>query len=210
MYYRITGAPFTVRNAKEKKEFIEAINADENFSKHLICRGLNAEQFTGKVGGIVVAEKDNKNKVYIYNCEGNFPTLKLYQPSSSVVHVIEFPVSQDSVNVVENGSKGPEREAEPEQFGAAITNPEDATEKPVEAKAETTLEGEERSSVPESEVLVLETEVPVSADKVFVNETSEENYIEQPEMIVVEQQEDIAVEKSEPQKSRRRGRKKKS
>ena len=77
MYYRISGAPFTVKTADEKQEFMNAINSDSSFSKHLVCRGINAEQFTGKVNGVVVGEKDNPNKVYIFNCEGNFPTLKL-------------------------------------------------------------------------------------------------------------------------------------
>lgn len=101
MYYRISGAPFTVKNADEKKELIEAINADSNFSKHLVCRGIDAEQFTGKLNGVVVVEKENPNKVYIFTCEGNFPTLKLYQRSSAVIYIIEVPVSMDGQTVVE-------------------------------------------------------------------------------------------------------------
>lgn len=101
MYYRISGAPFTVKNADEKKELIEAINADSNFSKHLVCRGIDAEQFTGKLNSVVVVEKENPNKVYIFTCEGNFPTLKLYQRSSAVIYIIEVPVSRDGQTVVE-------------------------------------------------------------------------------------------------------------
>ena len=101
MYYRISGAPFTVKNADEKKELIKAINADSNFSKHLVCRGIDAEQFTGKLNSVVVVEKENPNKVYIFTCEGNFPTLKLYQRSSAVIYIIEVPVSKDGQTVVE-------------------------------------------------------------------------------------------------------------
>jgi len=101
MYYRISGAPFTVKNADEKKELIEAINADSNYSKHLVCRGIDAEQFTGKLNSVVVVEKENPNKVYIFTCEGNFPTLKLYQRSSAVIYIIEVPVSKDGQTVVE-------------------------------------------------------------------------------------------------------------
>ena len=101
MYYRISGAQFTIKSADEKKEFIKTINEDRNFSNHLICRGVNAEQFTGKVNGIVVCEKNNPNKVYIFNCEGNFPTLKLYQRTSSVVYIIEFPISKKGQTIVE-------------------------------------------------------------------------------------------------------------
>ena len=101
MYYRINGAPFTVKNADEKQELINAINSDAAFAKHLICRGINAEQFTGKLNGVVVGEKDNPNKVYVFTCEGNFPTLKLYQRFSSVVYIIELPVNNNGQNIVE-------------------------------------------------------------------------------------------------------------
>ena len=111
MYYRISGAQFTIRSAEEKKDFIDIINKDKNFSNHLVCRGINAEQFTGKVNGAVVCEKDNPNKVYIFSCEGNFPTLKLYQRTSSVVYIIEFPVSKEGQIVLE---KEPEPAVEEE------------------------------------------------------------------------------------------------
>ena len=101
MYYRISGAQFTIRSAEEKKDFIDIINKNKSFSNHLVCRGVNAEQFTGKVNGVVVCEKDNPSKVYIFSCEGNFPTLKLYQRTSSVVYIIEFPVSKKRQTVIE-------------------------------------------------------------------------------------------------------------
>lgn len=101
MYYRINGAPFTIKSAEEKQDLINAINMDSNFSKHLVCRGLNAEQFTGKVTGVVVGEKGNPNKVYIFTCEGNFPTLKLYQRSSAVIYIIELPVSETGQSIIE-------------------------------------------------------------------------------------------------------------
>ena len=97
MYYRISGAPFTVKSAEEKQEFIDVINADPAFSKHLICRGINVEQFTGKVTGVAVGEKDHPNRIYIFKCDGNFPTLKLYQKSSPVVYAIVFPMKERKI-----------------------------------------------------------------------------------------------------------------
>ena len=94
MYYRINGAPFSIKDAKEKQEFINVINDDAIFSKHLFCCGVSAEQFTGRVDGVVVHDKDNPKRIYTFKCEGNFPTLKLYQRTSNVVYVIEFPVSK--------------------------------------------------------------------------------------------------------------------
>lgn len=97
MYYRISGAPFTIKTPEEKKEFLDIINSDSIFSEHLLCRGVDIEQFTGKVNSVVVGERDNPNRVYIFKCEGNFPTLKLYQKTSSVVYAIEFPVLEKPV-----------------------------------------------------------------------------------------------------------------
>ncbi len=97
MYYIISGAPFSIKDTDEKKEFLDIINKDSIFSEHLVCRGVNAEQFTGKVNDIIVSEKSNPNKVYVFKCDGNFPTLKLYQKSSAVVYAIEFPVKETPV-----------------------------------------------------------------------------------------------------------------
>ena len=99
MYYRISGAPFTIKNAEEKKEFINIINSDINFSRHLVCRGIDAERFSGKVNGVVVCEKENPSKIYVFKCDGNFPTLKLYQRTSAVIYIIEFPVKNSKPTV---------------------------------------------------------------------------------------------------------------
>ncbi len=145
MYYRISGAQFTIKSADEKKEFIKTINEDRNFSNHLVCRGVNAEQFTGKVNGVVVCEKDNPNKVYIFNCEGNFPTLKLYQRTSSVVYIIEFPISKKGQTVVEKVEEVKEESSAAESETQEIVEEETIVE-PVEEKTE-----EEPVSEPETE-----------------------------------------------------------
>ena len=102
MYYRISGAPFTIKNNDEKKEFLDIINSNQTFSDHLVCRGVNVEQFTGKVNGVIISEKDNPNRVYVFKCDGNFPTLKLYPKFSAAVYVIEFPVSSNKQVIVES------------------------------------------------------------------------------------------------------------
>ena len=187
MYYRISGAPFTVRNAEEKKEFIDTINADSNFTRHLVCRGVDAEQFTGKVNGVVVCEKDMPSKVYVFKCDGNFPTLKLYQRTSSVVYVIEFPVNkvvQEPVAAVEQVEEPVEQE---------VPQVEEVVENVVEPAAE--------FEIPEEVVVVNTFEQP------------EETIVVDDENIVIQEAEETpeapAEENPQP-KPKRRGRKKKS
>lgn len=183
MYYRISGAQFTIKSAEEKKDFINIINKDSNFSNHLVCRGINAEQFTGKVNGVVVCEKDNPSKVYVFNCEGNFPTLKLYQRTSSVVYIIEFPVSNKGQVVLEKQ----EEEKEPEPVVEEV-NPE-----PVYVPEEINIDD-----------LVVEEELQVIDEPVQVEQLEEpEN---QEELVETEQE----VQEEQPVAKKKRGRRKKS
>ena len=185
MYYRISGAQFTIKSAEEKKEFIDTINKDSNFSNHLVCRGINAEQFTGKVNGVVVCEKDNPNKVYIFNCEGNFPTLKLYQRTSSVVYIVEFPVSKKGQLVLDK----PEEEKEPEPVV------EEVKPEPVYVPEEVNID----DLVVEEELQVIDEPVQVEQPEVQEEETP----VDEPETQEEPVQEEQPVRK-------KRGRRKKS
>ena len=160
MYYRISGAPFTVKNADEKKELIKAINADSNFSKHLVCRGIDAEQFTGKLNGVVVVEKDNPNKVYIFTCEGNFPTLKLYQRSSAVVYIIEVPVSKAGQTVVEKSEEtnveSTSTEKKEDTIPVVVKQSEEIEEKPTALEIEVPAADSKEESDPFVNPMLLE------------------------------------------------------
>ena len=202
MYYRISGAPFTIKNAEEKKEFIDVINSDEIFSKHLVCRGVTAEQFTGKITGITVCEKENPNKVYIFICEGNFPTLKLYQRTSPVVYPIEFPVSEKkeifNPIIIEDPKPAAGKKVE-----EVIQKIEEAISQPEVQTAE--LKVTEDKPQPECEIQTAdlkapEVEVEISQNDVFSTDPFER---EQPVLI-----EPAVV--TNPDQPKKRGRKKKN
>ena len=189
MYYRISGAQFTIRSAEEKKDFIDIINQDKNFSNHLVCRGVNAEQFTGKVNGVIVCEKDNPNKVYIFSCEGNFPTLKLYQRTSSVVYIIEFPVSKKGQIVLEAPK---EEEPKKEELPPAAVSDAIIIDDDVEiVKVEEPVE-----------------EIPVEEPQVEEPVEPEETEINQ--FAAFEVEDPMTEEQPEQPIKKRRGRKKKS
>lgn len=196
MYYRISGAPFTVRNAEEKKEFIDIINTDPNFTRHLICRGVDAEQFTGKVNGVVVCEKNNPNKVYVFKCDGNFPTLKLYQRTSSVIHVVEFPTNK-TVQEESVPEKTEEKKIEEIQKVEPVTV--EKIEEPEPPKVEEVVETPD----PEPVVEYKEPEGQSLPDEIIVPDVVEEQE-EEP------QEPEVPMEEESQPKPKRRSRKKKS
>ncbi len=197
MYYRISGAPFTVRNAEEKKEFIDAINADSNFSRHLVCRGVDAEQFTGKVNGVVVCEKNNPNKVYVFKCDGNFPTLKLYQRTSSVIHVVEFPTNK-TIREETVPEKAEEKKVKEVQEVESVAV--EKIEEPELPKVEEIVE-----KTPDSEPVVeyRQPEGQFLPDEIVVPDVVEEQEEES-------QEPEIPMEEESQPKHRKRSRKKKS
>ena len=203
-YYRISGAPFTVKDAEEKQEFMNIINADPTFSEHLICRGINVEQFTGKVNGVAVGEKDHPNRVYIFKCEGNFPTLKLYQKTSAVVYAIEFPVKEKPVivdpTVIPEVKPAAEKKVEKvvEEAAKVVREVESevvAEPAPVEEKVEVVVEPVKEELQPAAEF-----EQPVD---VFSADPFERD---KPSIMMVEQEAEV----KEEEQPKKRGRKKKN
>jgi len=172
IYYRISCAPFTVRSDEEKKAFIDIINADENFSKHLICRGVNAEQFTGRVNTVLVGEKENTNKVYVFNCEGTFPTLKLYSKRSAVVYDIEFPTNVSGQTVLgrEPQEKKPEVVVEQPKTPESNDKEVDVIKEPVETVEK---KHEEHKEEVEEPVEVVEKKQEEPKEEVKVTEHPE-------------------------------------